>query len=60
MRDDECDYGYRKHLPHLQRLSDIIGRQIGDGSEEVMKLLFARSRFGREILDAPMRHANND
>ena len=49
-------YGYSKELPHQQRLRDIIGWQIGDGSEEVMKLLIARSRFGREIFDAP-RHA---
>jgi cyclohexanecarboxyl-CoA dehydrogenase len=46
-------YGYSKHLPHQQRLRDIIGWQIGDGSEEVMKLLIARSRFGREVFDAP-------
>ncbi|MDJ0850665.1 MAG: acyl-CoA dehydrogenase [Myxococcota bacterium] len=45
-------YGYSKELPHQQRLRDIIGWQIGDGSEEVMKLLIARSRFGREIFDA--------
>jgi cyclohexanecarboxyl-CoA dehydrogenase len=49
-------YGYSKELPHQQRLRDIIGWQIGDGSEEVMKLLIARSRFGREIFDTPMRH----
>ena len=46
-------YGYSKELPHQQRLRDIIGWQIGDGSEEVMKLLIARSRFGREVFDAP-------
>ena len=49
-------YGYSRELPHQQRLRDIIGWQIGDGSEEVMKLLIARSRFGREVFDAPMRH----
>lgn len=49
-------YGYSKELPHQQRLRDIIGWQIGDGSEEVMKLLIARSRFGREAFDPPMRH----
>ncbi len=49
-------YGYSKELPHQQRLRDIIGWQIGDGSEEVMKLLIARSRFGREAFEAPMRH----
>jgi alkylation response protein AidB-like acyl-CoA dehydrogenase len=34
----------------------VIGWQIGDGSEEVMKLLIARSRFGREAFKAPIRH----
>jgi cyclohexanecarboxyl-CoA dehydrogenase len=50
-------YGYSTELPHQQRLRDIIGWQIGDGSEEVMKLLIARSRFGREAFDPPMRHS---
>lgn len=49
-------YGYSKRLPHQQRLRDIIGWQIGDGSEEVMKLLIARNRFGRDVFAAPMRH----
>jgi cyclohexanecarboxyl-CoA dehydrogenase len=49
-------YGYSRTLPHQQRLRDIIGWQIGDGSEEVMKLLIARSRFGRDVFDAPLRH----
>jgi cyclohexanecarboxyl-CoA dehydrogenase len=48
--------GYSTALPHQQRLRDIIGWQIGDGSEEVMKLLIARSRFGREVFRAPLRH----
>jgi cyclohexanecarboxyl-CoA dehydrogenase len=40
-------YGYSKALPHQQRLRDILGWQIGDGSEEVMKLLVAREVAGR-------------
>ncbi len=52
--------GYSTELPHQQRLRDILGWQIGDGSEEVMKLLIARARFGREIFDAPMRHAGKE
>ncbi len=40
--------GYSKELPIQQRLRDVIGWQIGDGSEEVMKLIIARSMFGRE------------
>ena len=35
-------YGYSRELPHQQRLRDIIGWQIGDGSEGGMKLLIAR------------------
>jgi len=35
-------YGYSKALPLQQRLRDVIGWQIGDGAEEVMKLLVVR------------------
>jgi len=35
-------YGYSKQLPIQQRLRDVIGWQIGDGAEEVMKLLIVR------------------
>ena len=34
--------GYSKELPLQQRLRDVIGWQIGDGSEEVMKLILTR------------------
>jgi cyclohexanecarboxyl-CoA dehydrogenase len=34
--------GYSLELPIQQRLRDVIGWQIGDGSEEVMKLIIAR------------------
>jgi len=34
----------------------MIGWQIVDGSEEVTKRLIARSRFGREVFDSPMRN----
>lgn len=34
--------GYSTELPIQQRLRDVIGWQIGDGSEEVMKLIIAR------------------
>ena len=45
-------YGYSTALPIQQRLRDVIGWQIGDGSEEVMKLIIARSLVGR-FDDAP-------
>jgi cyclohexanecarboxyl-CoA dehydrogenase len=35
-------YGYSKALPIQQRLRDVMGWQIGDGSEEVMKLILTR------------------
>ena len=68
---DDGEYLYRDkltgrdyYLAVLQdnraRLKDRGAWQIGDGSEEVIKLLIARSRFGREIFDLPMRHANNE
>ena len=34
--------GYSKELPIQQRLRDVLGWLIGDGSEEVMKLIIAR------------------
>lgn len=51
--------GYSRDLPYPQRLRDILW-QIGDGSEEVMKLLIARSRFGGEILKPPVRHETTE
>lgn len=37
--------GYSRELPFEQRLRDVVGWQIGDGSEEVMKLLVSRELF---------------
>jgi cyclohexanecarboxyl-CoA dehydrogenase len=37
--------GYSRNLPIEQRLRDVIGWQIGDGSAEVMKLLIVRDLF---------------
>jgi cyclohexanecarboxyl-CoA dehydrogenase len=37
--------GYSRELPLEQRLRDVIGWQIGDGSEEVMKLIVVRGLF---------------
>jgi cyclohexanecarboxyl-CoA dehydrogenase len=41
-------YGYSRELPLEQRLRDVIGWQIGDGSEEVMKLIITRDLFDRK------------
>ena len=43
-------YGYTDELPFEQRLRDVIGLEIGDGSAEVMKIIVAREIIGRESL----------
>jgi cyclohexanecarboxyl-CoA dehydrogenase len=40
-------YGWSKDLPHQQRLRDVMGLEIGDGTAQVMKLIVARERVGR-------------
>lgn len=40
--------GYSTALPIQQRLRDVIGWQIGDGSEEIMKLIISRDLFSRK------------
>ncbi|SFM87072.1 cyclohexanecarboxyl-CoA dehydrogenase [Pseudonocardia ammonioxydans] len=42
-------YGYRAELPIEQRLRDVLGLQIGDGTAQIMKLVIARRRLGREL-----------
>ena len=41
--------GYGHELPHAQRLADVIGLEIGDGTPEIMKAIIARETFGREF-----------
>lgn len=43
-------YGYTGELPFEQRMRDVIGLEIGDGTAEVMKLIVARELMGREAL----------
>ncbi|MBI4270580.1 MAG: acyl-CoA dehydrogenase family protein [Candidatus Rokubacteria bacterium] len=43
-------YGYTDELPFEQRLRDVIGLEIGDGTAEVMKVIVARELMGRETL----------
>lgn len=43
-------YGYSKDLPFEQRLRDVVGGEIGDGTAEIMKLIIAREMLGREFL----------
>ncbi len=40
-------YGWSKDLPHQQRLRDVMGLEIGDGTAQIMKLVIARERIGR-------------
>jgi len=42
-------YGYRTELPIEQRLRDVLGLQIGDGTAQIMKLIIARQGLGREL-----------
>jgi len=43
-------YGYTDELPFEQRMRDVIGLEIGDGTAEVMKIIVARELMGREAL----------
>jgi cyclohexanecarboxyl-CoA dehydrogenase len=40
-------YGWSMDLPHQQRLRDVMGLEIGDGTAGIMKLIVARERVGR-------------
>ena len=39
--------GYDGDLSHEQRLRDVIGLEIGDGTPEIMKGVIAREAFGK-------------
>ena len=40
-------YGWTHDTPHQQRLRDVMGLQIGDGTAQIMKLIIARERVGK-------------
>ena len=42
--------GYDQDLPYEQRLRDVIGLEIGDGTPEIMKSVIARETCGRDFL----------
>lgn len=44
--------GYTQDLPFEQRLRDVLGWEVGDGTAQISKLIVARALFGREA--APM------
>lgn len=39
--------GYTRDLPHQQRLRDVLGLQIGDGTAQIQKMIIARETVGR-------------
>jgi len=43
-------YGYTEELPFEQRMRDVMGLEIGDGSAQIMKIVVARELRGRESL----------
>ena len=40
-------FGYRTDKPIEQRLRDVLGLQIGDGTAQIMKMIIARNIAGR-------------
>jgi cyclohexanecarboxyl-CoA dehydrogenase len=43
-------YGYVEEMPFDQRLRDVIGLEIGDGTAQIQKIVVARELMGREFL----------
>jgi cyclohexanecarboxyl-CoA dehydrogenase len=43
---------YSASLPYEQRLRDVLGLQIGDGTAQIMKLIIARQKAGRSEVPA--------
>ena len=40
-------YGWSMDLPHQQRLRDVMGIEIGDGTAQIMKMIVARARLAQ-------------
>ena len=40
-------YGWTKDTPHQQRMRDVSGLEIGDGTAAIMKLIIAREHIGK-------------
>ncbi len=43
-------WGYSEKYPVQQRLRDVMGWEIGDGTAEIQKLIIAREVIGREFV----------
>jgi cyclohexanecarboxyl-CoA dehydrogenase len=41
---------YTTEMPYEQRLRDVLGLQIGDGTAQIMKLVIARQKVGRDAV----------
>lgn len=42
--------GYSKDLPFQQRLRDVLGLHIGDGTRQIQKMVIARQKAGRHAI----------
>jgi len=42
--------GFSKELPFQQRLRDVIGMELGDGTKEIQQIIVSRDLIGREYL----------
>ena len=42
--------GYSADFPLEQRLRDVIGMEMGDGTAQIMKIIISREIIGREFL----------
>lgn len=43
-------YGYVDEMPFDQRMRDVMGLEIGDGSAQIQKIIVARELLGRDYL----------
>jgi cyclohexanecarboxyl-CoA dehydrogenase len=43
---------YSEEMPYAQRLRDVLGLQIGDGTAQIMKLIIARHKAGHAAVSA--------
>ena len=41
-------YGWSLDLPHQQRLRDVMGLEIGDGTAQIMKYILTRERLKQQ------------
>ncbi|WP_269744908.1 acyl-CoA dehydrogenase family protein [Aromatoleum toluclasticum] len=46
-------YVYSLDSSHQQRMRDVTGLEIGDGTDGVMKLIIARESIGRAAVQYP-------